>query len=199
MNRTTVWTAAVLLPVLYALARLTPWGREISFTLHWGLAISVIVWAIRTQGGTDGIGLKHAGLGLLAYALLVTAYCAVLIGVYKSEPLKGWQWAQIGWHSRWAVAFIAISAGFCEEVIFRGFLFTALKRTGNPLWLAMPASTLSFVLFHGILPLPLMVIFFIGGMIFVAVYHKTKNLWVTVVMHGVWDATVLLIPMESGA
>ena len=98
---------------------------------------------------------------------------------------------------RWGVLVIAVSAGFCEEVIYRGYMMTALKRVGQPVWLAMTLSTLSFVLFHGLMPLPFLVGGFIIGMAWAAIYQKTANLWVTIWIHGFWNATVILVPWRN--
>lgn len=100
---------------------------------------------------------------------------------------------------RWGVILIAISAGFCEEVIYRGYMMTALKESGHPVWMAMILSSLSFVFFHGLLPVPFMVGGFIISMIWAAIYQKTSVLWCTIYIHGLWDATALLVPWGSGA
>ncbi len=73
---------------------------------------------------------------------------------------------------------------------------TALKRIGQPIWIAMSLSSISFVLFHGLLPIPFMLFGFVIGTIFAILYHKTRSLWVPVYAHALWDATVFLIPMR---
>ena len=92
---------------------------------------------------------------------------------------------------------VAISAGFCEEVIYRGYMMTELKRAGQPAWVAMCLSSLSFLFFHGIPPLPMLIAGFIISMIWAAIYHKTSLLWVTIYIHALWDATVALVPWGS--
>ncbi|HIG28369.1 MAG TPA: CPBP family intramembrane metalloprotease [Verrucomicrobiales bacterium] len=129
---------------------------------------------------------------------LLAAYCVGLILFFGSQPLAGWQYAQMRGLGRWGVIPIALSAGFCEELIYRGYMMTALKRAGHPVWLAMVLSTLSFVLFLGILPLPFLVAGFIIGMIWAAIYQKFSILWITIYIHAFWDATVMLIPWGAG-
>ena len=90
---------------------------------------------------------------------------------------------------------MAISAGFCEEVIYRGYMMTALKKIGQPVWSAMVLSSLSFVYFHGLLlPLPLVVAGFIIAMIWAAIVQRTSLLWTTIYFHAFWDASVTLVP-----
>ena len=44
----------------------------------------------------------------------------------------------------------------------------------------MVLSSLSFVFFHGVPPVPFIVAFFVVAMIWAAIYHKTSVLWVTI-------------------
>lgn len=87
---------------------------------------------------------------------------------------------------------IWISVGFCEELIYRGYMMTTLKQAGHPVWVAMVLSSLSFVLFHGLMPVPFMVGGFMISMIWAALYQKTSILWVVIYVHGSWGATVLI-------
>ena len=95
---------------------------------------------------------------------------------------------------RSGIVIMALSAGFCEEVIYRGYMMTALKTTGQPVWAAMVLSSLSFVFFHGWLPPPLLVSGFIIAMIWAAIVEWTSLLWTTIYIHAFWDASLTLIP-----
>ena len=194
-----VWVAVVAIPLFYELARRTPWPLEIVFGLHWGLAGLVLAWSKHRLGGPQAIGLGRPLLGFLCFALTAAAYCAGLIFWFSSQPLADWQHSQMHGFGRWGVILIAISAGFCEEVIYRGYMMTALTKVGQPVWAAMILSSLSFVFFHGRLPIPFMAAGFVIAMIWAAIYYKTSLLWTTISIHGLWDATVLLIPWGAGA
>lgn len=95
---------------------------------------------------------------------------------------------------RWSTAVTAITAGFCEELIYRGFMMTALKHNGSGTLVAMTLSSLSFAFFHGLLPVPMLVAGFVISMTWAFIYEKTGNLWVTVLIHGLWDVIILLTP-----
>ena len=193
------WLALVLVPVLYALARTAEWPASVilSGVLHWVLAGLVIAWALIYLSGPKEIGLPRPLFGFVCFLAVIIIYGGVLILVLGSEPLAQWQQSQMHGLDRWGVILIAISAGFCEEVIYRGYMMSTLKRTGSPVWLAMVLSTASFVLFHGVLPMPLMAGFFVVGMIFALIYQRTSSLWAVVYIHAVWDTTVLLVPWET--
>ena len=135
------------------------------------------------------------------FAVFVTAISVSCIGLnywFGSESLAGWQWGlipkQLG---RSGYLLIAITAGFCEEVIYRGYMMTALKKIGQRPWIAMVLSSISFVLFHGILPWPLLIAGFIIAMIWATIAHKTSNLWITIYFHAFWDVCVCLVPWAS--
>ncbi len=193
------WLALVLVPLFYALARTAEWPTSVvlSGVLHWVLAGLVIAWTLICLSGAKEIGLPRPLLGFVCFLAVITIYCGVLILAFGSDPLAQWQQSQMHGLDRWGVVLIAITAGFCEEVIYRGYMMSTLKRTGHPVWLSMVLSTASFVLFHGILPLPLMAGFFVVGMIFAVIYQRTSSLWTVVSIHAVWDATVLLVPWDT--
>ena len=196
-RKPTVWIALFAVPLLYALARCTPqpWPLVLSGVLHWTLACAVLVG---TRSGNDApdIGLRHRLRGFIVFVVVIAAYCGGLIWCFGSETLARWQYAQMPL-GRWGVIVTAISAGFCEEVTYRGYMMTGLKQAGHPVWLAMVLSSLSFVFFHGVPPVPFIVAFFVVSMIWAAIYHKTSILWVTIYFHAVWDATVLLVPLGT--
>ena len=200
-NKTTVLVALLVVPSLYYLVRLTTWPLPVvlAAALHWGLACAVLVGTSSGRSGAPDIGLRRRLRGFLIFVAVVVGYCGALNWWFGSQPLAGWQNAQMYQLGRWGVILIAISAGFCEEVIYRGYMMTGLKHLGRPIWLAMILSSLSFVLFHGILPLPFMTAFFILSMMFSAIYQKTSVLWIPIYIHALWDATVLLVPWASAS
>lgn len=200
MNKYAIWSSLVVIPLLYAVLRgVTPWEwqKTSGICLHWVLAAIVLYWAHRNVGGPEGIGLRKAVIGFVCFALIVTAYCIGLTAWFGSLPLGDWQWGILSGFGRWGFMVIAITAGFCEEVIYRGYMMTALKKLGHPAWIAMVLSSLSFLFFHGVLPLPLMVVGFVIAMAWAAIFHWTSILWVTIYLHAFWDATVALVPWES--
>ena len=188
--------AVVVIPALYALARLTtfPLSVVLSLVLHWCLACSILAATSDDRSEVPDIGLRRRLPRFVCFVLVIVAWCSGLIWYFGAKPLASWQVSQMHQLGRWGVILIAISAGFCEEVIYRGYMLAGLKKTEHPVWLAMILSSLSFVFFHGILPVPFMTGGFLIAMIWAFIAHKSSVLWVTIYIHALWDATVLLVP-----
>lgn len=194
-----VWIALIAVPLMYALVRQSPWQwqRGLAFTLHWSLAAAAIAWSFRSIGGPEAIGLLRPGLVFVAFVATICAAVGIEIGLFHDEPLVRWQSQDILGLGRWSIAVVGISAGFCEELVYRGYMMTALKRDGRSAFVAMALSSLSFVFFHGLLPAPFLVAGFILSLIWAFIYHKTGILWVTVFIHGLWDVLILLTPWAA--
>lgn len=80
-----------------------------------------------------------------------------------------------------ALALTVILAPICEELLFRGLVFNALKRRFGVVT-GVLVSGLVFCLAHGsILALPAI---WLMGVILAIVYHRTGSLWVSIIAHS---------------
>lgn len=80
---------------------------------------------------------------------------------------------------------LGILAPICEEILFRGFLYTALRRY----WGILPSMLLSGALFAGIHLdaggfLPLMTL----GMLFAFTLERTRSILPCMIAHGLWNS-----------
>ncbi len=80
---------------------------------------------------------------------------------------------------------LGVLAPICEEILFRGFLYTALRRY----WGILPSMLLSAALFAGVHLdaggfLPLMTL----GMLFAFTLEKTRSILPCMVAHGLWNS-----------
>jgi membrane protease YdiL (CAAX protease family) len=84
----------------------------------------------------------------------------------------------------------AIVAPLVEEIIFRGFIYGVLKRYTDGIFAAL-CSSLLFAIVHlhvgTLFPLALL------ALIFCAVYEYTGCLLVPMIMHGLFNATSLIV------
>lgn len=93
------------------------------------------------------------------------------------------------------MAFAAvIVAPLCEEVVFRGYLYAAMKKFSGP-WVAGLCSALIFAAAHGSLAalLPL----FVFGCLLVFIYEKTGSLWAPMAVHFCFNGATVVIQMAA--
>jgi membrane protease YdiL (CAAX protease family) len=86
-------------------------------------------------------------------------------------------------------AFFAVSltAGFCEELVFRGFLIWVLQPLVG-LWIAVALAALLFGLGHAYQGLAGVIRTALLGLVFTAVVLLTRSLWPAIVLHAAVDA-----------
>ncbi len=196
MHKTYIWISLIAIPLLYKLGRNFTDPIVLLAILHWGLTIGILIWAYQNRDRIKGFPFQNAFIRFTVFLLVISAYCTLLTTIFGSRELADWQYAQIHLGiGRWGVLFTAISAGFCEEVIFRGYMITGLKRANQNAAVAILLSTLSFVFMHGAIPIPFFLIFYLIGLILALIYHLTSNLWWSIYVHALWDSSVLLIPL----
>lgn len=82
-----------------------------------------------------------------------------------------------------------------EEVIFRGYLYPALKRFSDP-WLAALVSAMVFAVLH--LHVPSLLPLCLFGLLLTAAYEWTGSLWVPVSIHTLFNTfTVVFVLVNS--
>ncbi len=97
-------------------------------------------------------------------------------------------------HERVAFVFLSLTAGICEEVIFRGYGITLLERIFKQKRVALIISSAAFMSLHGIAFLPwyLLVQYFIIGLIFGFFFQKFRRLDVLIIIHFLLDALIAI-------
>jgi membrane protease YdiL (CAAX protease family) len=175
---------------------------QITIAMEWIIALPVLVFwfdtgAVDVLFGAGDVGLLRWWIGMAA----AVALCAFLIGqpfiVMRSpekmaqargemEPLE----SLIPETSREARAFnlVSISAGICEEIIYRGFLILYLLAF-FPLWVAAVGSTLIFGLGHVYQGVTGIVKTSVVGAVLAGLFLLTGSLWAAIVVHTVIDLT----------
>lgn len=201
-------------PAAYLLNSISPWARKLSLehdaayflpflfsllALHW---LSVVV-VIRVLHG-NGLRLAQVGLvtSLRSGALLVASLVAigVVLAILREEMGGGepvWQGPTAGLHlttpaqrGAWIVA--SISAGFCEELVYRGFGITLLRARGLGAGLAVVLSTVSWVLIHGVGGVLSFVPHFVVGLLFAGLFLWRRSLAPVMLVHALVDLSLLL-------
>ncbi|WP_435136215.1 CPBP family intramembrane glutamic endopeptidase [Formosa sp. A9] len=87
---------------------------------------------------------------------------------------------------------LSISAGICEEIIFRLFLFE-FCREHTMLGFAFIIPNIIFALTHIGSGISNLIIAFILGLLFSVIYYFTQNIWLAVLLHIAIDINTGLL------
>ena len=123
-------------------------------------------------------------LPLFNLAIGILSILVILYGIHLFSPssfdnaLDSKQSSLIGLLVAGIMA--TIIAPISEEIVFRGWIFNALKRK-IPLW---PALILSSIAFSAIHPSLASITTFLFGLCVAIAYYKTQNLWVGIIIHA---------------
>jgi membrane protease YdiL (CAAX protease family) len=200
-------------PAGYLLNSVSPWSRSFSeggdpgsffaFTasllvLHW-LSAGVTLWGLRRSGlRVEDVGLSvSARTGVLLAGLLVATGVAIAASreiFGAGEPLwrgpaAGLALSTRGQQAVWIL--MSLSAGFCEELVYRGFGISVLRAKGLPVALAVLLPTLSWVLIHGVGGLLMFFPHLVVGLLFAGLFLWRKSLVPVMFVHALVDLSLL--------
>jgi membrane protease YdiL (CAAX protease family) len=99
---------------------------------------------------------------------------------YRIEGLAAWQKIVM-------LILIPLSAGFCEELIWRGYIFTQLEARGYGLAKVIILSAISFALLHGVWLPDKLLTTFLFGIVAGFYYARERNLVPLMITHIVMD------------
>lgn len=88
-----------------------------------------------------------------------------------------------------AIFAVALIPAICEEFLYRGLVLNGLRKYG--VWVSVLTSALLFSLMH--MNLQQLPYTFILGIIFGLVVYYTRNIWLSIIMHFLNNATAILI------
>jgi len=167
-----------------------------------------IFQSILRDGGSSGDYVRGISWGFYSGILFATVF-AILIRVWKnrranSDQKKSW-WRRLlpdfsalfpsGPRERLLFAAVAISAGVCEEVVFRGWLLCTLHNVvglkGTTLVLAAAAC---FGLAHFYQGATGMIVTAIAGVLFTFLFVQSGSLLLPILIHIVIDLRWVLLP-----
>jgi membrane protease YdiL (CAAX protease family) len=85
------------------------------------------------------------------------------------------------------IALNSITAGFVEELIWRGYFIERLIATGRTEWKAIIYSSVSFAFIHGVVVWDKLIVTFVWGIIAGCYYIRERNLPVLMATHIIID------------
>lgn len=216
------WFNLVLLLVIYPAVSLAGMKEDPSVLLKsltqgmlmFMLIVTVIFeWSIfgmnflgvhMEKTGLKGVGLRRIRLLDFAWAIAFYLAANAILSLLASGlakiglPIPGDVGLLIptttGGKIFWVV--VAATAGFCEEVAFRGYLMTRLRLTFNLKSWIIPViiASLAFGSAHGYQGLGGMILICVYGLMFALLFIYTGRLWPCVIAHFLQDVLNLFLP-----
>jgi membrane protease YdiL (CAAX protease family) len=184
------------------------WDNEFADTAHllgneaiyWALVAATLVYVLRVERlPLASIGLRRPGfldaaIGI-AFAVVTVAGLAALYFVLF--PILGLSEAQqidqLSAAPGWWLAISVVRAGASEEVLFRGYPIERLQELTGSKLVALGLPWLVFTLAHaGSWGWTHVIVAGFGGAMLTALYAWRRNLWVSMVVHGLIDGIAVL-------
>ncbi|MBI5029780.1 MAG: CPBP family intramembrane metalloprotease [Chloroflexi bacterium] len=160
--------------------------------VEWAFAVSLIrrlnLMGIRTLIAASASLWKFQWLpALIVFVVLNAIFAAYIVFTiwtqgswYRIEGLDAWQKIVM-------LVVVPLTAGFCEELIWRGYIFTQLEARGYGLEKAIVLSAVSFALIHGIMLPDKLLTTFLFGVVAGLYYARERNLIPLMQTHIVMD------------
>jgi membrane protease YdiL (CAAX protease family) len=99
------------------------------------------------------------------------------------------------WTTLRSILLIAIIPAFCEEIFFRGVLMKFAQTLFKKWWLSIIISSLLFAAFHT--TISEFVPIFLAGLILGSVYYLTSSLWMSILLHLLFNGLQVVLGMYS--
>lgn len=161
------------------------------FIVNWGLAIFVFGKmgnAVHTLIAVDGSPFRFHWKPALVIFLALNGIWAIYILLYACVaghwPSYG---GQVVWQKMIFIGLFPISAGFTEELFWRGFIITRMEAAGQSPRRAILFSALGFSLIHGIFFPDKLLATFILGLVAGVYYVAERKLVPLIATHALMD------------
>ncbi len=164
--------------------------------IHLGIAfIALFVYKIR------GCNFSNIGFRANLHTLKFTVKITIILGIFYAIvasilifvakiPIED---LVVPNPESYVLVWMIIAAPIAEEILFRGFLFAALRKHYN-FYLAVFASALLFALMH-----PIWGNFgfqninhFFGGLVFAYAYEKTNSIYPSMILHCLGNTSLII-------
>ena len=165
------------------------------FVVEWLFALGVIAWLRRNglplQALINPTGNARPfrwGPALAMGAginLLFVVYFFIAAKIYGDfgASYRGFSiWGQL-----FQIVLLPITAAFCEELIWRGYILTQLELRGYSAWKVILLMSLSFALIHGVFLVDKLLVTFLVGIITGWYYWKERKLAPVMIAHLLLD------------
>jgi len=177
-----------------------------NFAFHWIPFLFILLALKKNNEPWNSIGVDwtwfstyRVWFGLLLVTLIVAAF--ILPNIYYGDnvPIKSKAGfiGPISSTERLVMILMALTAAITEEVIFRGFALTRLKRwIPNP-WFILPITVISFIFIHGEMRSVGQTLNYATAALAFSIpfiLMKLKRLEIVILIHFLINASLVLVP-----
>jgi membrane protease YdiL (CAAX protease family) len=171
---------------------------------QWAIFLVLTLACVRENTGLTGLGFrKLRGLDLLWALAFLLAANALLSGL-------AWLLEKVGLPMPGEIAFlipqdafgrvvwvfVSMTAGICEETMFRGYLMTRMRILGKTRSWVIPTivSAVAFGICHSYQGLPGFIVLTVYGTLFAFLYIRSGSIWPGIIAHFFQDLGALFFP-----
>jgi membrane protease YdiL (CAAX protease family) len=166
--------------------------------LHWSSFAAAMIVSRRLEIPAEHLGWpRWATIAWTAGLLLLLGFVLVLFRElisYEGGSERAIQLLPQTTGERSLFVVSALTAGICEEFVYRAFGIRLLQRAGLPTFAAVLLPSAAWVMIHGQVSLVLFGVYLVIGLGFSALYLWRRNLLVPLVVHALLDLAVILAP-----
>ena len=178
-----------------------PWAASIE-VLHWSSVVYVLYILRKSHLRLADIGYKLNRVQTLFFVggYFIIGFAAYFYVAWKLDHVPGTEFPRfysvefITSVDRLIWVWVSFSAGFCEELIYRGCFISVMDIKRVNKWIALPISAFFFTIMHSPRTLvePVMGLFlFIFGLLMGLLFILTRRLWVSMSVHMLYDLLIL--------
>lgn len=198
----TKWMSLILLIISFLLIYNPLVGFPYTFCI---VIMYVFLMTYLQNGDLKSLNFRHMGFRQIK----IIAICYLLLEFsvdYVFDPIINWlcnesadysMFAPIKGNTELYVEWLFkmwISAAFGEELLFRAFAFSQLKRViGDRKLIIVLISALMFCIPHLYQGVAGLLSTFVFGIAFGYIYFRFKNIWINIIVHGLIDTAFLTL------
>lgn len=206
----------VFFPLLYIVNSFLPWSKEImsgnrNYFLTFWFSILMLHWSntflAYWYGKKSGYSLRDFGytlskkttlIALTVYFLLGIGFLILSLNRSSGNTVSQldsilYNFYPITLTDKVLWIFVALSAGFCEEFVYRGFGMTILKSRKLSNWLIVLLTSVSFVFIHGVAAFDMFPFYLFFGILFAILRLWRKNIILNIIIHALIDLSIITI------
>jgi membrane protease YdiL (CAAX protease family) len=174
-------------------------GIVINLFISWSPVLVIGYLLVRSREGWPGIGLtrfRPGDLGMGA-VLWVASFVLVLVlaQLFQSFGMREVDFLPEGlplWFRVLQAVFIAVTAGFTEEVVVRGYAQTRLEQLRAPAAVILVVPTALWGVLHVYQGPGAALTIFGLGLMYAWWFQRTRRLWPLILAHGLFNMTQLV-------